>query len=134
MTNLLVNGVTVADDADNVHVQLQTAQEVKVNGTQVWQRTAILPDPITDFNATDDLPDFITCTWTIGSNTMATHLYNYDTQELIRANIISGYEWYGANPGVTYNLCIVVESIEGGKIISNVNSGTAGGSYAESTN
>jgi len=128
MTELEVNGTLIDDKADNVHVNLSTAQEVVLkrsdsdDGVLVWQRTANLPEPITDFEASNNLENFITCTFTVGSLTDRTDLYDYDTQTLIAENITTGYQWSGAELGVMYNLCIVSINAEG-IVISNVDSG-----------
>ena len=123
MTNLQVNGTLISDGQDNVKVNLATVQKVTCNGVDVYERVSIVPDPIDDFSASNNNTDGITCTWTVGNDTDIVHLVNIDTQTIIESDITSGYIWTTCETGIVYNLAVLAEKIDNGKILSNINQG-----------
>ncbi len=127
MTELEVNGVLIDDHYDNIEVNATTAQHVVVltaeGGTEttVWQRTANLPDEITDFVATDNLEHSIQCSWTTGLLTDRVDLYE-ETLGEVATNITSTYSWVPPEPWKVYRLAVVAFNAEGHRA-SNVDNG-----------
>jgi len=122
MKELEVNGVLLDDVADTVQVNQNSALNVDINGVDVWSRIAVVPYPIVDFQASSNLTTQINCTWTTGSDTLSTDLYE-ETLGLIQANALTGFAWLDAVPGVTYKLYVLAIGTEATSV-SNVDEGS----------
>ena len=117
MTELEVNGIVLLDTEDSVAVNMSSALQVDINNVVVWSRTADLPDPITDFVASDNLYYSIHCTWTTGIDTLSTDLY-VDGLGVVAVGITSPYDWDAPADDTNYTMGIVSRGEEG-DILSN---------------
>jgi len=117
MTELDVNGILLLDTENSVVVNMTSASQVDINNIVVWTRTADLPVPITDFVATNDLQNFITCTWTEEAETLTTDLY-VEGLGIVATDVTSPHDWVPPERVVEYNMGIVSNGEEG-SILSN---------------
>ena len=117
MTELDVNGTLLLDTENSVVVNMTSASQVDINNVVVWTRAADLPVPITDFVATNDLQNFITCTWTEEAETLTTDLY-VEGLGIVATDVTSPHDWVPPERVVEYNMGIVSNGDEG-SILSN---------------
>jgi len=123
MTELEVNTVLLADNANTVVVDMSSAQEVYVGDILVWNRTnGILPDKIIDLQASQDQVGQIQFGWNKGNYTSQTDLYEYPNI-LVQANVLECYTLYGADVGSKKYFVLSINVY--GQTKSNVVIGTA---------
>jgi len=86
----------------------------------ITYETTPVPLPITDFNATDNLYDKVTCTWTDNGDVTKINIYRDGTN--IATDVISPYNDTTASEGIIYEYYVEACN-DGGCIESNIDTG-----------
>ena len=120
MTELEINGILVQDSPGFVQVDAGTVQEVTVQEgtgpeTIVWTSYVVVPRPITNLAATDNIPEEIIVTWTVppdeGNPTDTLTVDIYVDDRLLERDVTSPYSHAVSNE--THEYYVIQNGIEG---------------------
>ncbi len=120
------NGTTIDECDENIRFNGNVVNEVRMNGTTTWERKW-LPDPVSSFNATDDLSDGVVCTWTnpVNVGNPACTYTVYRDGAILATNVTSGYKDTTTVNGTTYTYGVAaVNSCPGGIVTTDAGEST----------